>query len=42
MTVRLTCGEKFAGSSRDLLVPLAAVLDVEVVDHPLREVRGLF
>jgi len=41
LTVRLTRGEKFAGFSRDLQVPLTAVRDVEVVDHPLRGVRGL-
>ena len=41
LTVRLTRGEKFAGFSRNLQVPLIAVRDVEVVDHPLREVRGL-
>jgi hypothetical protein len=41
LTVLLTRTEKFTGFSRDVRVPLTAVRDVEVVDHPLREVRGL-
>jgi hypothetical protein len=41
VTVRLTRGEKLAGLRGDLEVPLDAVRDVEVVDEPLREVRGL-
>mgnify|MGYP000079455649 CR=1 FL=1 len=41
LTVRLTRGEKLAGFTGDLEVPLRAVREVEVVDEPLREVHGL-
>jgi hypothetical protein len=41
LTVHLTRGEKLAGFTGDLEVPLPAVREVEVVDEPLREVPGL-
>jgi hypothetical protein len=41
LTVHLTLGEKIGGLLRDLEVPLSAVRNVDVVDRPLSDLRGL-
>jgi hypothetical protein len=41
LTLHLTRAEKLLGFVRDVVVPLAAVRDVEVVPDPLAAVRGL-
>ena len=41
LTLRLTRAEKILGFLRDVVVPLSAVDDVEVVTDPLAATRGL-